>query len=231
MASRRFGLIAFISALVVGGFWLPSTSPRGMADSPAVGGRLGPSALGPTAPADEDENLCYGFTTIAWGAISGVGDFCAALDGPLTTHPPAQEPPCVAPVSTPQVEVIIRNPCAWEEFWSEHVSWHFPQPPAPEVDFDRFVVAAVVLGSRPTSCYGLAITRISGDQDSRKIHVREFIPCEDSVCGQIITNPFHFVQVCRELLPFEAPIAFEHRDEEGDCERTVECSDAQADGR
>lgn len=158
------------------------------------------------------EERNYAFTTIAGGQLSGFGRYCNV---PIVVPERARGVrPCVAAVAEPALQAVIRDTCAWESLWNEHVSIMLPHPPAPWVDFDQDVVVAVVSGPRPNGCYGLAITRIADRDGVRVIHVVEGVPCPDDACTMNITNSFHFISVSREILPPHIPVGFDNRYED-----------------
>src|SRR4029453_16919121 len=96
--------------------------------------------------------------------------------------------PCYADVAMPEVEAIIRNECAWIDFWTEHADNVFPPPPPPTIDFDKYAVVAVISGTRPSGCYGMEITHIDNAGCGRTIHVRERVPCPGELCTLALTN-------------------------------------------
>ena len=168
--------------------------------------------LAGSSPAQSD-NLSTGkmvrFTTIAGGQISGFGDYCGL---PLNSPDGVGSGNwCHAAVAQPALSAVIREGCAWESFWAEHVSNFFPPTPAPEIDFNRYVVVAVISGPRPNGCYGVAIRRIVARHGMRTVRIVEGVPCPGSLCTQVVTNPFHFVQVPRAAMPPEVPVCFDNR--------------------
>lgn len=177
-------------------------------------------------------SICYAFETISSGQFSGFGGYC---DAPLPPVGPIAECPddgiCRAKVARPALSAVIRDACAWEDLWAQHVSFIYPQPPAPEVDFHKYVVVAVIAPPRPNGCYGMAIDRITRNGDARKVHVVEYVPCPDPnvACTQVITNAHHFIKVCKQFLPPEVPVCFENRYSSNDCRILGVCPDASID--
>ena len=180
-----------------------------------------------TTPGPVPSNACYSFTTIDQGQYSGFGYYCqpgvpgggseATSGGPSTAV-------CYATVAEPEVEAIIRNECAWIDFWTEHSDNVFPAPPVPAVDFTRYVVVAVISGTRTNGCYGIEITHIDNAAcGGRTIHVRERVPCAGQFCTLALTNNFHFIQVCKEFLPHKVPVCFDHRLTAPTCTITAAC--------
>ncbi len=168
--------------------------------------------------------VCYQFNTIAIGQYSGFGYYCGApLNDPSPDPSTDPAPPCYTAVAQPEFEAVIRGECAWIDFWTAHTSNIFPPPPVPDVDFDRFVVIALVAGPRPDGCRGIEVTQIVNDGCGTKVLMRERVPCPGEACTDAITNPFHFVKVCKQFVPFERPVCFEHRRIHVPCVLTAAC--------
>ena len=158
------------------------------------------------------------FETVACGLISGFGGYCEGLppDQPAVdpkgiedyAAPPGW--PCFADFARPRFEAIIRDQCAWQDLWQQHGSVIVPAPPIPEVDFDQYVVVAVIAGPRPNGCYSIGIADVYETSWGRLIEVHERVPCPEEQCWQVITNPYHFVKVDRRYLPYNVPIGFAH---------------------
>jgi hypothetical protein len=90
-------------------------------------------------------------------------------------------------------EVVVRTAKEWTALWKEHGA----QKPAPKIDFARSMVVGVFLGSRPTGGYAVDITRIERDGKNLVVIYRERRPDPQAMVAQIITTPFHLVQVNR----------------------------------
>ncbi len=229
MSFRNRCLLGLISATAISLAFIPvhADGPRNgsiAAADAAQPDSTGTSA-GPISPTPGP--ACYSFTTIARGEFSGFGEFCGgeldSPDGDDTTRP------CYARVARPQFEAIIRGQCAWEDFWREHASIFSPPPPVPAVDFTRFAVIAVVAGPRPDDCRGIEVARVVPESCGTRIYIRERIPCQGEACGRVITNPFHFVLICKDFVSFETPVCFEHRNRIPNCTLSVACLSAVID--
>jgi hypothetical protein len=167
---------------------------------------------------------CLPFQTIDEGSYSGFGGHCwdawtardaAALhELPRLAGRPVGNGPCYAGVARPAFEAVIRNECAWLDLWTEHTFDDGSLPPW--IDFERFVVLAVIKGPG-SGCSGIEISAITEDgSGARRVHVRQERPCYRIDC-LALSNPYHFVMVPVEFLPYEAPIAFVHDDHSPDC--------------
>lgn len=89
-------------------------------------------------------------------------------------------------------EAIIRSADDWRALWSAHSS-----DQAPTVDFSRFMVVGVFLGTRPTSGYTVEIVRVQSRGTVTTVEYREQRPEADSFNLQVLTMPFHLVRVPR----------------------------------
>ncbi len=90
---------------------------------------------------------------------------------------------------------VIKDESSWGTFWEEHTSNIFPPPPIPEVDFDAHMVAVVMLGMKPNSCYATAITNV--DYSSKNcgimVYYDDLVPDPDCECFDVVNYPFHFI--------------------------------------
>ena len=91
-------------------------------------------------------------------------------------------------------EVVVRSESEWDQLWSAHS----PEPP-PTVDFSRSVVVGVFLGTRPTAGYQVEITAVRAEDDRVVVEYVEHRPARDAFLAQVLTAPFHFVRLPREV--------------------------------
>ena len=90
-------------------------------------------------------------------------------------------------------QAVVRTPEEWKALWKEHA----PGQPMPAVDFTRFMVIGVFLGSRNTAGYRVAITGIERDGAIVTVTYREERPAARDILAQVITFPHHLVRVER----------------------------------
>ena len=62
------------------------------------------------------------------------------------------------------------------------------------------------------------------DCGGRFVRVRERVPCVGQGCTLALTNNFHFVKICKSLVPFKERICFEHKNENVLCSIGVLCA-------
>ncbi|HUR68502.1 MAG TPA: protease complex subunit PrcB family protein [Candidatus Thermoplasmatota archaeon] len=108
----------------------------------------------------------YAFRTLAEGAASGIGD---------------------------ERREVIRDADAWRAFWDEHASREMPAPPLPEVDWAHERVFVATAGERPNSCWAIRVDRIEETASEVVAHVTTVKPAADQMCGQMVTQPYHYV--------------------------------------
>lgn len=90
--------------------------------------------------------------------------------------------------------VVVRTPAAWRALWKEHSR---SAAPAATVDFRRFMVVGVFLGTRPTAGYAIEIASVSMREDIMLVEYREVSPDAGDITAQVLTSPFQMVRVPR----------------------------------
>ena len=88
-------------------------------------------------------------------------------------------------------QVVVRSTAEWTALWKSH---DFDRP-VPRIDFDKEMVLAVFMGSRPTGGYAVAITSVAERDGSLVVGYRETSPRPGMMTTQILTFPFHIVAV------------------------------------
>ncbi len=69
------------------------------------------------------------------------------------------------------------------------------QDDIPAVDFDRQVVIAIHLGTKPTSGYGLRLTSVKYEGDRALINYDTLVPGNGCMLNQVITYPYCLIAV------------------------------------
>jgi hypothetical protein len=88
-------------------------------------------------------------------------------------------------------QAVARTPAEWAALWKAH---DFGRP-APTVDFNREMAAAVFMGSRPTGGFSVEIVSAGERDGSYVVGYRESSPRSDAITVQILTAPYHIVAV------------------------------------
>jgi hypothetical protein len=89
-------------------------------------------------------------------------------------------------------EVVVRSADEWQTLWRAHSAER-----APAVDFSRFTVAAIFLGTRMTAGYSAEIVRVRDAGGISTVEYREQQPPAGSLNAQVLTAPFHIVRIPR----------------------------------
>lgn len=211
MDRRRSITMGLGAMLLLATGWIPASFSTSGPHTAAAQGGVGP--VTPIALA-----TCYGFSTVDKGEYSQFGYYCG---GPIfDSHGGFTRPPCYSDVAHPAFEGVFRDACTFADFWVQHSN-----TPVPAIDFTREAVIVVVGGSRPNGCYGMEITAVHPAGCGVKVHIRERIPCPGELCTLALTNPYHIIRICKDLIPFEKPLCFEHRlSEMPNCGLYLECA-------
>ena len=90
-------------------------------------------------------------------------------------------------------QVVVRSEAEWKTLWREHQ----PDREEPTVDFSRSIIVALFMGSRRTAGYGIEVTRVERTGDDLTVFYRQTTPPPDAMTAQVITAPFHIIQVNR----------------------------------
>jgi hypothetical protein len=99
-------------------------------------------------------------------------------------------------------DLVLRTGLLGMQFWQAHTANVTPAPPPPAVDFSREMVLVSLLGTRPTSGYGVRITAVAEKACHLEVTVEGSSIEPLSSTGAVmpvITNPFHLVAVPRSL--------------------------------
>jgi hypothetical protein len=116
---------------------------------------------------------------------------------------------------TTRRRLVIREDEEWVAFWGEVVSRRTPRPEAPSLDFDRHMVIAASMGTRPTGGYSISIDDVSRRQGRLVVTVSEMCPGPGCVTIQALTSPVIAVRIPRS----DDPVTFIERNESYDCGR------------
>ena len=79
--------------------------------------------------------------------------------------------------------------------WEQHTSNSYPAPDFPEIDFDSSMVLSVFRGLVNTGGYGIEITDVEDLASEIVVNCLTKDPPEWSVTGQVISEPFHIVNI------------------------------------
>lgn len=90
---------------------------------------------------------------------------------------------------------VVRTPEAWARLWRSHNSHILPTPALPEVDFEKRMVLAIILGQRNSGGWSIEIVDVAfqGTTLAADAVVRSPEPGQPTTLA--MTSPFHFVTV------------------------------------
>lgn len=90
---------------------------------------------------------------------------------------------------------VVRDPQSFAAVWAAHAG---PDAPAPAVDFDTRMVAAVFAGQRPTPGFAVDIADARREGNALVVVVDETQPDPGQVAAQVIVSPYHVVSLPRD---------------------------------
>jgi hypothetical protein len=87
--------------------------------------------------------------------------------------------------------VVVRDEKAFAALWAEHAKlYDGTVPPVPKVDFKKYDLVAVFLGSVPTGGHAVEIGEIKRDSKKAVIKVTHLKPGPGMMVTQAFTSPF-----------------------------------------
>jgi hypothetical protein len=90
-------------------------------------------------------------------------------------------------------QTVARTVAEWNALWRLHA----PDRPQPKVDFEREMVAAVFMGSRPTAGFAINIVGTKEDAGALVVQYRETQPARGLLSAQVITSAYAIVALPR----------------------------------
>lgn len=87
-------------------------------------------------------------------------------------------------------QLIINSTKKWIDFWQQHSSEAVPQ-----INFEKDLVVAVVAGEKPTSSYSVEVIGVDNTDSQVTITATYGQPRPEVGIRQIITNPYHIIQI------------------------------------
>jgi len=89
-------------------------------------------------------------------------------------------------------EAVVRSADEWQTLWSAHSSDR-----APAVDFSRYIVLGVFMGTQPAAGYAVEIVLVRNEGTMTRVEYRETRPSPGTLSAQVLTSPFHMVRIPR----------------------------------
>jgi len=148
------------------------------------------------------------FVLLQWGCSTPTNPKSDPEPEPVgETHAAVINPPEVREVAFDTVQsgsmsglarrgrVVIRNQEEWTLFWKRHSAIRRPIPEAPEIDFSKNMVLAVMMGQQSSGGYTIEITSVKQKEGKMMVEVRETDPSKSTTTLSALTAPFHIVTV------------------------------------
>ena len=88
-------------------------------------------------------------------------------------------------------QVSARSALEWDALWKQHAAGRA----RPAVDFNKEVIAAVFLGSRPSAGYSVRIVRVRQEGAALVVSYTETRPAPDALTAQVLTSPYQIVAI------------------------------------
>jgi hypothetical protein len=88
-------------------------------------------------------------------------------------------------------QAVARSAAEWSTLWSQHAG----DRARPAVDFNKEMVVAVFLGTRPTAGFSVEVVGAREEGTTLVVSYRESRPQPGAVAAQVLTSPFHVVAV------------------------------------
>jgi hypothetical protein len=92
--------------------------------------------------------------------------------------------------------VIVRDQEDWDKLWAEIKGPVIPTQKAAKIDFQKYMLVGVFLGTRPTGGYAVAIQRVE-ENGQITVVLRQREPQPGEVTTQALTSPYSVVAVPR----------------------------------
>ena len=92
--------------------------------------------------------------------------------------------------------LVIRTNEEWLAFWDMHTSHSEPQPAAPYVNFEYYMVLVALGGFKPSTGYSISFDLLleNINDDVTVAFYHEMSPGKDCIVGHAITNPYHIIK-------------------------------------
>lgn len=103
-----------------------------------------------------------------------------------------------------QRTVVVRSQHALVQLWDDHA----PDERAPNVDFQRSMIAGVFKGESPDTCHHANVDGVRGQGDHVEVEAA-FVVITGAACGERVTYPFHIVEIERH----DAEVSFSIHEE------------------
>ncbi len=98
-------------------------------------------------------------------------------------------------------EVVIKDEASWGKLWAEHQSNRGTPPPAPTVNFKKFMIVGIFLGDRGSSGYNVQMMGIEEVGKDLLVSYKETQPASGGMQLTVMTQPYHLKAIPRTNRP------------------------------
>ncbi len=99
------------------------------------------------------------------------------------------------------LRLVIRDAATWRNTWEQMHRNHSPQPPLPEVDFEREMLIVAALGTRPSGGYGILLESAHEHPSHLVATIRKTSPGAGCVVTAALTQPVDIARLARREKP------------------------------
>lgn len=93
---------------------------------------------------------------------------------------------------------VIEDNQRFAALWAELYRTRRPEPPMPDIDFEREIVVAVFQGQQPTGGYAVEVEAVQRIGRRAVVHVAQTAPEPDDMVTMALTSPYHLVRFARQ---------------------------------
>jgi hypothetical protein len=123
--------------------------------------------------------------------LSAVAIFMMSLQAPAPAPPGAfrtLERGLDSNLDAPR-QAVARTAGEWEALWRVHGG----ERTRPALDFNKEMIVAVFLGSRPTAGFAVEIVGLKDEAGALVVQYRETRPPAGALTAQVLTMPYHII--------------------------------------
>ena len=135
----------------------------------------------------------------AVAAAPGQADELQAEAVPILRFPPETPLPLQHGSLVEAGRFVLRDQGAWEAWWGQVQGRRQPLPPAPDVDFHRYLVVVAAMGRQRSGGYAIRVEQAQRQAGKLVVTVREESPAPGCMVTTSLTSPIDVV-----LLPATA---------------------------
>lgn len=106
-----------------------------------------------------------------------------------------------------KTELIIKSHEELKNLWNIIYATQLDKPPLPNIDFDTNIIIGIFLGEKPTAGFSIEVQKIMEENGKIIVYIEETSPPQDSFQAQIITEPYHVIQIPK----MDKPVVYQYQ--------------------